>query len=179
MNNPLPAQISADPEDSAGDADDGAGEPPSPCHIELTLMAPDTDPPVDGWIQPQLGRIAELAGADRGRLGLALVGDDQMSKLHEQYKGEPVTTDVLSFDLREDDQSALDGDVVVSVDVASRQAAPRGHDTRLEVLLYAVHGLLHLLGEDDADPRQAAAMHRRENELLVACGFDPLYGTID
>jgi probable rRNA maturation factor len=149
---------------------------PLPLCVELTLMTGDTDPPVAGWLEPQLSRIAAAAGAGCGRLALALVDDAEMTRLNERYKSHSGTTDVLCFDLRDDDSEPLDADVVICRDEAQRQASRRGHDVRLEVLLYGVHALLHLLGHDDHDPAAAAAMHRREDALLVAAGFSPVYG---
>jgi probable rRNA maturation factor len=57
----------------------------------------------------------------------------------------------------------VEGDIVVCLDEAARQAKKRNHPIRLEVLLYALHGMLHLLGYDDVSARQAARMHRRED----------------
>lgn len=163
----------------SGELDDPrvASGPPGSAglRIDLTLDADDADPPLEGWLEPHLARIAALAGVHEGQLSLAVVGDDAMASLHEQYKDVPGTTDVLTFDLRDDPDAPLEGDVVLCIDEAARQAARRGHQTRLEVLLYAVHGLLHLLGEDDADEAAAQRMHRREDELLTAAGFGPVF----
>ena len=73
------------------------------------------------------------------------------------------------------DGEPVEGDVVVCVDEARRQAVNRGHEVRAEVLLYAVHGLLHLLGYDDHEPDSAAAMHDREDTLLAALGVGRVY----
>jgi probable rRNA maturation factor len=162
--------------DEIADSDDGPGEPPGQCHIELNLLAQDCDPPLTDWVVTQLLDISRLAGVVGGNLCLAVVDDQEMSRLHEQYKGVAGTTDVLTFDLRDDHESQLEADVVVCLDEAARQASQRNRDTRLEVLLYAVHGLLHLIGFDDVTPQQADVMHQKENELLAAAGFEPLYG---
>lgn len=167
-------------DDSAGTAPDQPAEPPpgsAPgCHVTLELQAPDCDPPVVGWLEPQLSRIAALAGLTGCELNLAVVGDDQMSELHVQYLGISGTTDVLTFDLRDDPEEPVEGDIVICMDEARRQARDRGHDTRLELLLYAVHGLLHLLGEDDHDPADYEKMHRREDELLTRAGLGTVFG---
>ena len=52
----------------------------------------------------------------------------------------------------------------------------RGHDTTAEVVLYAVHGTLHLLGLDDEKPDQAARMHDIEDEILADMGLGRIYG---
>lgn len=142
--------------------------------VDVLLETDDLEPPLDGWLAEQVRRIAAIAGAERGGLTLVVVDDQQMSQLHDQFHGDPSTTDVLTFDQRDRPEDDLEGDVVVCVDEARRQAAARGHDVRLEVLLYALHGLLHLLGEDDHDPAAARRMHEREDELLAKAGFAPM-----
>lgn len=128
------------------------------------------------WLQRQLTRIAKLAGVRRGALSVAIVDDTQMARLHRRYLNLPGTTDALSFDLRDEQAGAeVQGELVLCFDEAVRQARRRGHEARLELLLYAVHGLLHLLGYDDRDPRAAAAMHRREDELLTVVGVGPVF----
>jgi probable rRNA maturation factor len=146
----------------------------------LDWQTQPTAPPGRPWLAIALRRIAALAGLTRGRLGVAVVDAAAMADLHQRYSGVPGPTDVLTFDLRDDPAadaaSAIDGDVVLCLDVADRQARRRGHDTRLELLLYAVHGLLHLQGYDDHTAADARAMHRREDELLTAAGFGAVFG---
>ena len=147
--------------------------------VDLVLQTADTDPAADGWLQPLVARVAALAGVGAGRLNLALVDDRTMERLHEQYCGVRGTTDVLTFDLRDSPDELLEGDLALCVDEAARQGAQHGHPARVELLLYAVHGLLHLLGHDDRDPRAAAAMHRREDELLRAAGVGAVFDRSD
>ncbi|MCB9849948.1 MAG: rRNA maturation RNase YbeY [Phycisphaerales bacterium] len=108
-------------------------------------------------------------------LSVALVDDARMSDLHEQYLGISGTTDVLTFDLDESDPDVVDGEIIICADTARRESAARGHAVADEILLYAVHGCLHLLGYDDHDADEAAAMHAREDELLALVGVGPVY----
>lgn len=167
---------SADPDPSEeptpGPGDDTAGR----CEVTLELNTPDCDPSVDGWLVDQLTRIAGLAGVDGGRLAVVVVDDEQMASMHQQFCNQPGTTDVLTFDLRERESEPIEGDLVVCMDEAHRQAQERGHDTRLELLLYTVHGLMHLLGEDDHDEAGYQKMHKREDELLTLAGLGPVFG---
>lgn len=146
------------------------------CAVSLDLRTQDCDPPTAGWLEEQLSDIARLAGVTDGRLAVAVVDDAQMIRMHQQYRGEPGTTDVLTFDLRDKQDQPVEGDIVICMDEARRQARQRGHDTRLELLLYAVHGLMHLLGEDDHDEAGYQKMHRREDELLTRAGLGPVFG---
>lgn len=143
--------------------------------VDLVMQVHDRKPPIKRWLVEQLKRIAALAGIDRGRVALLIVGDDEMARLHEQYKQSPGTTDVLTFDLRESPADAIEGDIALCIDEAARQAQSRGHEVRLELLLYAVHGLLHLCGYDDQTRAQYARMHRREDELLEKAGLGPVF----
>lgn len=108
-------------------------------------------------------------------LSIALVDDATMSELHGRYMNLPEPTDVLTFDLSDEDSEGLDGEIVVCVDVAAREAAGRGHSLADEVLLYAVHGCLHLLGFDDLTEEDSARMHAREDALLTELGIGPVY----
>jgi probable rRNA maturation factor len=141
-------------------------------------------------------RVAEAAGLARVRLSVAVVGDEEMGRLHERYLGDPETTDVLTFDLSPGtgrgaggDGAGIDpgggwrggrveGEVVVCMDEARRQASRRGHAVREECLLYVVHGLLHLMGYEDDTRTAFRKMHRRENELLTAAGYGALFGRV-
>lgn len=147
--------------------------------MSVSLQVPDDDPPLAGWLDAQTQRVMGLAGIDHGELNIAVVGDDEMRRLHAQHLGVPETTDVLTFDMREDPGDPVCGDVVICLDEARRQAATRGHDARLEALLYSVHALLHLLGFDDKSEEAAHRMHLEEDALLGLAGFRPVFQKYD
>lgn len=109
-----------------------------------------------------------------GDLSLVLVDDREMGRLHAAFSGDPAPTDVLAFPLGGPRAPGADfpaGEVVVSVETAVREARARGLRPRTEVLLYAVHGILHLRGEDDHDPVRARRMDRRTLHLLRILGY--------
>ena len=109
-------------------------------------------------------------------LSLALVGDQRMSRLHQQFMGIPGPTDVLTFPLDTDARGrATAGEVVVCVPEARRRAPSHAVSTRHELLLYAIHGLLHLCGFDDRTARGFRDMHRREDEILTQLGVGPVF----
>jgi probable rRNA maturation factor len=107
-----------------------------------------------------------------GEVRARVVNDAEMAAAHEKYSGVPGTTDVLTFDLRDDPGGGgpLDTDILVCIDEARRQAAARGLRVERELLLYIVHGVLHCLGFDDHDGAGAAAMHAEEDRVLEAIG---------
>ena len=119
-----------------------------------------------------LRRAAELALAGvPGRRPLlttvTCVGDRRMAALNAQFHSRAGTTDVLSFPIGEIDEDTgrlLVGEVVVCRPVAVREARRRGLAVADELLLYALHGWLHLAGHDDhrdADRRRMRAAERR------------------
>ena len=109
-------------------------------------------------------------------LSVLLVDIDAMTELHVKWMDEPGPTDVMSFPMdeldtaRRPDESgpapALLGDVVLCPAVATEQAAQAGHSVQDELHLLTVHGVLHLLGYDHAEPAQEREMFRLQNELL-------------
>ena len=146
--------------------------------VNLSLDADDVDPPAAGWLDAKLAEAAAAAGVAGGELNVLVVDDAAMASLHADFSGDPTPTDVLTFDLTETaagPAAVVEGDIAVCRDVAARRAAERGHPVREELLLYAVHGLLHLLGEDDHDPAAFARMHAREDAILSAIGVGPRF----
>lgn len=120
-------------------------------------------------------------------LSVLLVDEDAMTELHVKWMDEPGPTDVLSFPMDElrppglsgatasssrgngDDREALPdllGDIVLCPVVAQRQAKAAGHSAQAEMELLCVHGILHLLGYDHADPEEEAEMFGLQAELL-------------
>lgn len=110
------------------------------------------------------------------RLSLALVGDKTMSRLHQEFMNLSGPTDVLSFELELDARGrCVEGELVICVPQARRQGQRRGIALRDEVLLYALHGLLHLGGWDDRTESEYRAMHRKEDQLLQHLGAGRLF----
>jgi probable rRNA maturation factor len=105
-------------------------------------------------------------------LSIAVVGDRRMRRLNRDYHGVDATTDVLAFPL-DDAAAGPAGEVVVCAAVAARAGPRHGHPPRWELLLYVVHGVLHLLGESDARPAAAQRMRRLERRALARLGYDP------
>ena len=167
-----PTSVPEEPDPIDAPSDDRLGA----FQVQLCLEVDDDDPPLAGWLEGQTLDAAATAGITTGSISIAVVGDTQMAQLHEQYKDVPGTTDVLTFDLADEpEQGVVEGEVIICLDEARRQAKQRGHSVRHEMLLYVVHGLLHLLGEDDHDPQAYAQMHAREDEILTALGIGQVF----
>jgi len=108
-------------------------------------------------------------------LSVLLVDVEVMTDLHVRWMDEPGPTDVLSFpmdELRpgrdgEPTPAGLLGDVVLCPAVAMEQARAAGHSTAEELLLLTVHGILHLLGYDHAEPAEEKEMFALQRRLLL------------
>jgi len=99
-----------------------------------------------------------------------------MSELHEQFMSIAGPTDVLTFPLDVDARGRpVSGEVVVCLPEARRQARNRKVPVEQELLLYALHGLLHLCGYDDRTGRAYRAMHRTEDQILTRLGVGPVF----
>jgi probable rRNA maturation factor len=109
-------------------------------------------------------------------MSVALVGDRRMADLHERFMDIAGPTDVLTFELDHDARGrVVAGEVVVCVPFAVRAAKKSGIAVRDEVLLYALHGMLHLCGFDDRTDRDFAIMHQREDYILRRLGVGSVF----
>jgi probable rRNA maturation factor len=115
------------------------------------------------------GRALRLLGRADRDLDVTLVGDAAIRRLNASYHHRDSPTDVLAFDLAVPGPSALLGEIVISAEMAARQAASVNVPVDLEVDLMVIHGLLHLVGYDDAEPRDARLMHARARAILSRC----------
>jgi len=140
-----------------------------------------------GWEQlPDAEAIARRAAAaalaDAGdvEVGVTLTGDDRMRELNRSWRGADRPTNVLSFPApaTKDAGPRLLGDVVIACETLLREAAelripPRDHLAHL-----VVHGLLHLLGHDHENDRDAETMENLERAILARLGVpDPYAAT--
>jgi probable rRNA maturation factor len=109
-------------------------------------------------------------------LSVVLVGDRRMSRLHQEFLGIAGPTDVLTFELDQDGQGRVCcGEVILCVPEAARAAAKNGTSIRQELLLYALHGMLHLCGWDDRTTGDFERMHRMEDDILKRLGIGAVF----
>ena len=130
-----------------------------------------------------LERLSSLAKSICNRFSLtaatvsiAIVDDRAITKINEDFLDHQGQTDVISFDLS-DDEKSKNFEIVINADQAARQSAERGHSTEAEIALYLTHGLLHNLGFDDQDEQQAKKMHETEDTILKEEGFGIIYAS--
>lgn len=106
-------------------------------------------------------------------IAILITGDEQLCELNQQYLGINAPTDVLSFpagDPNPETGFLYLGDVVLSYPRALAQATAGGHGVEAELQLLVVHGVLHLLGYDHAEPEQKAAMWAVQAQVLADLG---------
>jgi probable rRNA maturation factor len=108
-------------------------------------------------------------------LCVKLVDEPTIAGLNEKWMEKSGPTDVLAFPMdelrpglvNEEPEEGMLGDLVLCVAVAERQAREAGHATEDEVDLLTVHGILHLLGYDHADPEEHKEMFGLQARLLA------------
>ncbi len=131
-------------------------------------------------------QLMEIAAAEALRhqaapqdadLTIVLTDDAQLHTLNRDYLSVDAPTDVLSFPSDQTDPETgarYLGDILVSVERAAAQAAAAGHPVEAEAQLLVVHGVLHLLGHDHAEPEEKARMWKAQAEILAKLGLGDL-----
>lgn len=128
------------------------------------------------YLRAHLLRAREMLKTPLEELSLALVGDRRMAELHERFMNVKGPTDVLTFELEHDARGRVSaGEVIVCVPFAVRAAKKEKVPVRKELLLYALHGMLHLCGFDDRNDADFAQMHQREDEILKRLGVGAVF----
>lgn len=134
--------------------------------IEIALEHPSFQIDVE-TLELAARRVIEGEQAQVEYLAIILSDHETVLELNRTYLEHDYRTDVLSFDLSEsEDPAVIDGEVYVDLDTAMERHAEFGASFEDEVARYTVHGILHLLGYDDATPEAKAAMHALEDRYL-------------
>jgi probable rRNA maturation factor len=118
--------------------------------------------------------MAQMRVHADAELAIVLVDEAAMEQLHLQWMGEPGPTDVLSFPMDElrpgrDGETSAEGilgDIVLCPTVAAAQAETAGHSLMAELSMLTIHGLLHLLGYDHAEPDEEKEMFGLQADIL-------------
>ncbi len=119
--------------------------------------------------------VCRRFGMDNAQVGIAVVGDEAIRKVNEEFLNKLQKTDVISFDLSDAADTARCFELVVNADEAARQSKAQKHPLQAELALYITHGLLHNLGFDDTAAQDSAEMHRTEDEILQEAGFGKVF----
>ena len=122
-------------------------------------------------IELAVNQVVEEAGIVTGEVSVAVVDDSTIHDLNIQYLNHDYPTDVISF-LLEREAEHLEGEIVISVDTAVEMAQDYGWNWKNELLLYVIHGSLHLVGYDDKNPEVKAVMQEAERRHLLMFGIE-------
>jgi probable rRNA maturation factor len=136
----------------------------------------------------QWANLAFAAGARRGKqtlpLTIRIVGAAESRQLNRTYRGKDKPTNVLSFPAGDDIGAAVAasseplplGDLAICAPVVAREAREQGKNPRAHWAHMVVHGVLHLLGYDHENDRDAERMESREVKILSQFGYANPYG---
>ena len=134
------------------------------------------------WLRMVAGKA--LQSEDPGgssAISLVIAGDETLRQLNLEFRGLDETTDVLAFPLEDaahddgrvdgdfpdlPDEAASMGEIVISYPQAKRQALEAKKPLKSELALLVVHGVLHLLGYDHAEPQEERTMWAKQNGVL-------------
>ena len=117
------------------------------------------------------------AGGGAARLCLRVVGEAEMAALNERYRRRAGPTDVLAFPADATERAhGLLGDLAICAPVVLRAAAADGAEAAARFAHATVHGVLHLLGHDHAEPAARARMRAAERAALARLGYPDPYG---
>ena len=110
--------------------------------------------------------VLEGEGVTACKVTLAFVDNAHIHRLNKQFLDHDEPTDVLTFPYTDPGAKTLEGEVVIGYEIAKENATDRNHDTNLELLLYVIHGCLHLCGYTDTDATGEREMRAKEREYL-------------
>ncbi|HUY88863.1 MAG TPA: rRNA maturation RNase YbeY [Pirellulales bacterium] len=142
-------------------------------HIDFRNEQP-TLPIDEARLRQAVELVLSRASVEQAEISLAVVDDPAIHELNRRYLNHDEPTDVLSFVL-EAGAGWLEGEIIVSADTAAASAPRFGWTPENELLLYVIHGALHLVGYDDLNPMARSEMRRQERACLAHFGLTPQY----
>lgn len=143
-----------------------------PIAVSVVVSDEQCDVPLDANRWAALAADALCSVERAGELTLTFVDRAEIASLNGEYMGQDGPTDVLAFPLDDEPGSVaagpvLLGDVVICPAVAADAAASHAGSFDDELALLTVHGVLHIVGHDHAEPDERAVMQALERALLI------------
>ncbi len=144
---------------------------PSTITVEITI---DEPPHPDACVESLIQAVvvaADLRGYCSGQIGIRICDDATIRGINHRHLEHDYATDVISFGYT-DEPPLVEGELVVSVETAERTASRLpGWSTQNELILYVVHGVLHICSMDDTDEVSRADMRAAERAVLTRLGI--------
>ncbi|QDT42321.1 Endoribonuclease YbeY [Gimesia alba] len=134
-------------------------------------------------IQEAVCYLLQTEKVNQAEISLAFFGNPAVRALNQQYLAHDYDTDVLSFllDSEADPEQQtteirgagkrIEGEVIVSAEMAVAMAEKYQWSAKHELLLYVVHGLLHLCGYDDLSEDELQLMRTKEQQIFDHWGL--------
>ena len=127
-------------------------------------------PIATGAMKKIVHAVIALEKQNCDEVSIYLVNTKEICDLHEEFFNDPSVTDCVSFPLDEWDDAGgyrILGEVFVCPQTALDYAKKHQKNPHEECSLYIVHGLLHLMGYDDQEPKAKASMRRAEKKHML------------
>lgn len=112
------------------------------------------------WIK----QVVENAGCKLGDVSYIFCSDEKILEVNKQYLNHDFYTDIITFDYVE--KNRINGDIFISTDRVKENASQFNVDFEEELHRVIIHGILHLLGQEDHTPKEEQQMRKKENEAL-------------
>lgn len=120
----------------------------------------------EGILERLIHHVIDAEEAVLVHVSLVLSDHETVRQLNETYLEHDYNTDVLSFSLQEESSSEVEGEVYVDLDTAAERHEEFNTSYEREAYRYVIHGVLHLLGYDDATEAGQNTMRAREDQYL-------------
>ncbi len=121
--------------------------------------------------------ILRRLNRNRATLNILIVDNKAIHEINNQFLQHDFPTDVITFPMNEDSnspkQQPLEGEIVISAEMAKEIAETVGWSEVNELSLYLIHALLHLCGYDDLNEQDQFRMRQKEKEILIASNISP------
>lgn len=136
----------------------------------------------DASLRQALRHVLSAEDATLVHLSVVLADHDTVRRLNRSYLDHDHNTDVLSFSLRlpqsatapsDGDERTVEGEVYVDLDTAAERHEEFDTTFEREAYRYVIHGVLHLMGYDDATESGQETMRRKEDHYLDAIDVPP------
>jgi probable rRNA maturation factor len=143
--------------------------------LDLSICASDGSEFIP-FLRRNLIAAHRLIAPPLKQLSVALVTGAEMRRLHRKYLSQAGLTDVLTFELAHDSRGRVtEGEVIICPAAARSVVGSNKPDVGRELLLYALHGMLHLCAMDDRTDREFQIMHEREDQILIRLGIGAVF----
>jgi len=154
-------------------SDSDPGGPRIGVQVDTTEAPPHADRVSVEAIEALVRFVLDRAAISVADVDIVLCGDERMAELNRSWLDREGATDVISFDLATAEgviatKGGLEGEIYVDLSQADRQAPAFDATVDEELRRLVIHGVLHLIGFDDASPEVADRMKQRQEELVTA-----------